>query len=67
MTAKPDKEVHDWSVCTWAGARRDVLDLGSKLSFREKIMWLEEGARLAGLFKSARSGARNSSKTEGSR
>ena len=36
------------------GARRDALELGARLSFREKILWLEEGARLALAFKTAR-------------
>jgi hypothetical protein len=35
-------------------SRCDVLELGARLSFREKILWLEEGARLTLVFKGAR-------------
>jgi hypothetical protein len=45
MGDKPEKEPGAWDACTWRGAR---------LSFREKILWLEEGARLALAFKAAR-------------
>jgi hypothetical protein len=49
------EELHDtWDACTWSGARRDVLNLSVRLSFREKILWLEEGARLSLAFKTAR-------------
>lgn len=54
MEDKPGKEPGAWDSCTWGGARRDVLELGSRLSFREKILWLEEGARLALAFQAAR-------------
>jgi len=51
---KPEKEAGAWDACTWSGARRDALELGARLSFREKILWLEEGARLALAFTAAR-------------
>jgi hypothetical protein len=54
MGDKPEKDPGAWDTCTWSGARRDVLELGARLSFREKIVWLEEGARLAPAFKAAR-------------
>ena len=54
MEDKPEKVPGAWDACTWRGARRDVLELGACLSFREKILWLEEGARLALAFKAAR-------------
>ena len=54
MKDKPEKEPDAWDACTWSGARRDVLELGARLSFREKILWLEEGARLTLAFKAAR-------------
>jgi hypothetical protein len=54
MGDKPDKEPGAWDACTWSGARRDALELGARLSFREKILWLEDGARLALAFKAAR-------------
>jgi len=54
MEDKPEEEPGAWDACTWGGARRDVLELGARLSFREKILWLEEGARLALAFKAAR-------------
>jgi len=54
MEDRAEKETGDWDVCTWGGARRDVLKLGARLCFREKILWLEEGARLTLAFKAAR-------------
>lgn len=48
------KELGAWDACTWSGTRRDTLKLGARLSFSEKILWLEEGARLAIAFKAAR-------------
>jgi hypothetical protein len=54
MGDKSEKELRTWDACTWRGARREVLALGSRLSFREKILWLEEGARLTLAFKAAR-------------
>ena len=54
MEDKPEKVPGAWDACTWRGARRDVLELGARMSFREKILWLEEGARLALAFKAAR-------------
>jgi hypothetical protein len=54
MGDETEKEPGAWDACTWSGARRDVLKLGARLSFREKILWLEEGARLALAFKAAR-------------
>ena len=44
MGDKPEKEPGAWDACTWSGARRDLLKLGAGLSFREEILWLEEGA-----------------------
>ena len=54
MGDKPKKELGAWDACTWSGTRRDTLKLGARLSFSEKILWLEEGARLAIAFKAAR-------------
>lgn len=54
MEDRAEKETGAWGVCTWSGSRRDVLELGARHSFREKILWLEEGARLSLAFKSAR-------------
>jgi hypothetical protein len=54
MGDRPEEEPDAWDLCTWSGARRDVLELGARLSFREKILWLEEAARLAAAFKAAR-------------
>lgn len=54
MEDRAENEPGAWDACTWSGARRDVLQLGARLSFREKILWLEEGARLALEFKAAR-------------
>ena len=54
MGDEAENEACAWDACTWSGARRDVLELGARLSFREKILWLEEGARLALAFKAAR-------------
>lgn len=39
-----------WSDCTFEGSRRQVLRLGLKTSFREKLQWLEEAGRLAERF-----------------
>ncbi len=36
-----------WNACTWEGARRDVLERAARMTFREKIIWLEEATRLA--------------------
>lgn len=54
MKDKPKRKPDPWDACTWSGARRDALELGARLSFREKIMWLEEGAKLALAFRTAR-------------
>ena len=37
----------DWHACTWEGAREDVLRLGRSMTFREKVIWLEQAARLS--------------------
>jgi hypothetical protein len=36
-----------WDACTWDGARRDVLHRAARMTFREKLLWLEEATRLA--------------------
>ena len=54
MGDKPEKGPGAWDACTWRGARHDVLELGARLSFREKILWLEEGARPTLAFQAAR-------------
>lgn len=36
-----------WESCTWEGAREDVLRLGRSMTFREKILWLEQAAKLS--------------------
>jgi hypothetical protein len=54
MEDKTNIEPDAWDVCTWSGSRRDVLELGAHLSFRQKILWLEEAARLTLAFKTAR-------------
>jgi hypothetical protein len=43
-----------WDACTWEGARRDVLERAAGMTFREKIMWLEEATLLAMRFSPAR-------------
>jgi hypothetical protein len=54
LEAELERRPAAWGSCTWNGSRRDVLALGARLSFREKILWLEEGARLALAFEAAR-------------
>jgi hypothetical protein len=36
-----------WEFCTFEGARRHVLLLGLKTTFREKLEWMEEAETLA--------------------
>ena len=43
-----------WSACTWEGAREDVLRLGRSMTFREKVIWLEQAARLSLALKNGR-------------
>ena len=43
-------ESDPWSACTWDGARDDVLLRGRRMTFREKIFWLEQSARLSRRF-----------------
>lgn len=54
MVDKVKEAPVSWDACTWEGARRDVLFRGKCLSFREKIMWLEEGARMSMALKKSR-------------
>lgn len=50
-TAAPETaaaaESDGWDACTWDGARRDVLQRAARMTFREKLLWLEEATRLA--------------------
>lgn len=36
-----------WAACTFRGARRDTLLRSAKMTFREKLEWLEESETLA--------------------
>ena len=36
-----------WETCTWQGARDDVLRRGARMTFREKLVWLDQAARLS--------------------
>jgi hypothetical protein len=36
-----------WASCTWEGALEDVLRLGRGMTLREKILWLEQAAKLS--------------------
>ncbi len=45
-----DEELYDhpgWRWCTAEGAREQVLLLGLKTTFREKLEWLEEAETIA--------------------
>ena len=42
-----DKNDGDWSSCTWEGAELATLRGGLKLTFRERIQWLEMAQRIA--------------------
>lgn len=44
----------DWSGTTWEDAERNTLLAGSTLSFREKLLWLEEAARFTNVLRHAR-------------
>jgi hypothetical protein len=39
-----------WADCTFEGARRQVLRIGLETTFKEKIEWLEETAKVAEKF-----------------
>ncbi len=43
-----------WEWCTFEGARRQVLLLGQKTTFREKLEWLEEAENLTLQLRAAR-------------
>lgn len=48
VTAAADGNGLDgWDACTWDGARRDVLHRAARMTFREKLIWLEEATRLS--------------------
>lgn len=48
VTAAADGNGPDgWDACTWDGARRDVLHRAARMTFREKLIWLEEATRLS--------------------
>lgn len=36
-----------WQACTADGARQDVLNMFSRMTFREKVAWLEEAETIA--------------------
>ncbi len=40
-----------WKNCTAEGARRSVNELFRSLSFREKVIWLEEAEKIARRFR----------------
>jgi hypothetical protein len=43
--------IDGWEACTWAGARDDALQRGRAMSFREKLIWLENADRLSRAFR----------------
>lgn len=46
---------HDpWEDCTFEGAELATLRAGTRLSFAEKIAWLEEAHRIALMFQESR-------------
>ena len=45
---------HPWDTGTFEGNRRHQLLEGAKLSFAEKIKWVEEAQRIAEAFEKAR-------------
>lgn len=47
MTKKELYAHPGWEFCTFEGARRQVLMLGLKTTFREKLEWLEEAETLS--------------------
>jgi hypothetical protein len=36
-----------WEATTFEGARREMLRMGMRTTFREKLQWLEEASRIA--------------------
>ena len=40
-----------WAACTFEGARDETLRLGRRMTFREKVIWLEQAARLSMAFR----------------
>lgn len=54
LETKLEKELEQnsgWQSCTAQGSRDQVLRLGMKRSFREKLQKLEEGQRVSALFR----------------
>jgi hypothetical protein len=43
-----------WQLCTFEGARKQVLLLGLQTTFREKLEWLEEAETLSLAFRANR-------------
>jgi hypothetical protein len=63
---KPDaKQPDPWAACTWEGARAETLRRGQRLTFREKIIWLEQAARLSRSFRIRKGQPQNSAKPRG--
>jgi len=52
------KDPDPWESCTFEGNERQQLQAWAKLSFVEKIEWLEEADKLAQAFAEARKTAR---------
>jgi len=50
-----------WQACTWEGARDDALRRGRQMSFREKIIWLENAQRLSNTFRTPAARQRSAS------
>jgi hypothetical protein len=42
-----------WADCTFEGARRQALSVGLKTTFKEKLKWLEETAKVTEKFHSS--------------
>jgi hypothetical protein len=48
------KNVPAWQSVTWEGAERLMLQKSAEMTFRERLMWLEEAAKLSSVIRNAR-------------
>lgn len=54
MSKKQSRFSDPWYVCTFEGARDQVLHMGLETTFREKLEWLEEAEILTMRFREQR-------------
>ena len=51
---RPDLPGDPWEYATWEGAERAQLLAGAQMSFRDKLLWLEQAAAWVERMESAR-------------